>query len=262
MDKMRANKPDKYNEIFVGGTVERRNQFVEKNIPLVISIARKSLGRGLEYEDLVQEGIMGLITAAEKFKPEKGFRFSTYATWWIRQAIEDAVLRHGDTVKKPSNFKTYSKRLIIATQSLRQELGRKPSTVELSRRTGTNLSTIQRLLSLISGTISLDTQISDDVDANRYIDVLEDREVVSPLVNSIETELREDLDHALDIALTAKEKGILKLRFGLDTGRARSLREVGRVFDLSPERIRQIEDRAIKKLQHLVQKGLLKEYLN
>lgn len=250
-----------YMEITSLDNLEMRNRMVEKNMPLVVSIAKKNVNRGLEFEDLVQEGIVGLITAAEKFDPTRGFRFSTYATWWIRQAIEDSILKHGDTVKKPSNFSSHLKALIRVTQKLERDLGREPSVEEVSREAKMDHMMVQQLLSLIPGTVSLDAPISDEEEANKYMDVLEDRDRVSPLQLSIESQLRSDLRDSLN-TLTDKERRIVMLRFGIEQDETKSLREVGKIFNLSPERVRQIEERAIKKLRQLNHSKLLKEYLN
>jgi len=241
---------------------EDRSRFIEHHLPLVISIARKRANQGVDFDDLVQEGIVGLITAAEKFDPSKGFRFSTYATWWIRQAIDDAVLKHGDTIKKPSNYASHLKHLLSVTTRLTKELGREPTTDEISRHAELDGHTVRRLLSLISGTVSLDAPVSDSRDQPAvYQDLLEDRSADSPADASISRRLRADISRALD-ELSDKERRIIQMRFGLDTGETKSLREVGRVFRLSPERIRQIEEAALAKLRSNGAAARLKEYLN
>lgn len=241
--------------------LKKRNRIVEKNLPLVLSIAKKNLGRGLEFEDLVQEGIVGLITAAEKFEEERGFRFSTYATWWIRQAMEDAILKHGDTVKKPTNYQSHMKTLVKASRSLEDELGRTPTTREISNRAQMNIMMVNQLLSLIPGTASLDAPVGGEDEGRSYIEMLEDSERDSPLDESIESIRRRDILASLNV-LSEKEKKVVILRFGLTTDETMSLREVGRIFQLSPERVRQIEERAIRKLREQQTRTMLQDYLN
>lgn len=258
-----ANKiEDIYSQGFTKNDLDDRNRFIEKNLPLVISIARKRLGQGLEFEDLVQEGILGLITAAEKFEPERGFRFSTYATWWIRQAIDDSLLKHGDTIRKPSNYASHLKNLMGATNGLEKELGREPTLEEISARAEIDKTMVKQLLSLIPGTVSLDAPISESEDSGgNYLDVIEDRDASSPVEISIANRMRDDLRRVLG-NLSDKERRVLEMRFGIGGGETMSLREVGRVFSLSPERIRQIEEHALTKLRATNSAGMLREYLN
>jgi RNA polymerase primary sigma factor len=256
----------KTNDYFVQGfrkdDLEDRNRFIEHHLPLVISIAKKRVNQGLDFEDLVQEGILGLITAAGKFDPNRGFRFSTYATWWIRQAIDDAVLKHGDTVRKPSNYLSHLKNLLNTTKNLEKDLGREPTVDEISVAADIDKTMVRQLFSLIHGTVSLDAPISEiDDNNNNYMEVLEDRVADSPADSSIRSHLHKDIQSVLD-ALTEKERRIVEMRFGLADGETRSLREVGKVFRLSPERIRQIEEVALSKLRRLSKIKMLKEYLN
>ncbi len=261
--KRKKSKKKDYAQGFRKGDMESRNAFIESHLPLVISIARKRAEHGgIEFEDLVQEGIIGLITAAEKFDPSRGFRFSTYATWWVRQAIDDAILKHGDTVKKPSNYASHLKKLLMVSRSLKGKLGRDPTPHEVSAAAEMDKMMVRQLLSLIPGTVSLDTPISDDDEgSNNYMDVLEDRGAEGPDDYSISGQLREDLNNAMD-KLSEKERRIVEMRFGLNSGETRSLREVGKVFHLSPERIRQIEENAINKLRKNDARRVLREYLN
>ncbi len=262
MKRRERQKEDKYLQGYRKDDLEDRNRFIEKHLPLVISIARKRLNQGLEFEDLVQEGILGLVTAAEKFDPDKGFRFSTYATWWIRQAIDDAVLKHGDTIKKPSNYASHLKNLLHTSNKLEQELGRDPSVQELSAGASLDRNMARQLLSLIPGTVSLDAPIAELQDqSNNYLDVIEDRETASPADSSIKRHMKEDVKRVLGL-LSEKERKVIDLRFGLSGGETRSLREVGRVFNLSPERIRQIEEQALQKLRRTGKVNSLREYLN
>lgn len=239
----------------------KRNEFVEKNLPLVVSIAKRSLGRGVEFEDLIQEGAVGLITAAEKFDPGRGFCFSTYATWWIRQCIEDAVLKYGDTLRKPSNYSAHLKKLINASNALETELGRPPSHREIASRVDMEPYFVRQALALLSGTVSLDESVGDDSDANRYVEVIEDRNAESPSDSSLRKHMRKDLGDSLK-SLGGKERQVLVMRYGLDGQKTRSLREVGAALNLSPERIRQLEDRALRKLRQIEKNLPLREYLN
>ncbi|MFA6450153.1 MAG: sigma-70 family RNA polymerase sigma factor [bacterium] len=251
-----------YSQGFRKDDLDDRNKFIEHHLPLVISIAKKRANQGLEFDDLVQEGILGLITASEKFDPGRGFRFSTYATWWIRQAIDDAVLKHGDTVRKPSNYASHLKNLLNVTKKLVKDLGREPTADEISLEAEIDKNMVRQLLSLIPGTVSLDSPISEmDEQNNNYMEVLEDRAADSPLESSIRLHMQEDLESALH-NLSDKERKIVQMRFGLTDGETRSLREVGKIFSLSPERIRQIEEGALTKLRRLGKVKMLKEYLN
>ncbi len=256
-----SERDDYYSQGFDKSDIHDRNRFIEKHLPLVISIAKKRANHGLDFEDLVQEGILGLITAAGKFDPTRGFRFSTYATWWIRQAIDDSVLKHGDTIRKPSNYASHLKNLLNVTTTLEKELGREPTVDEISTNASLDKNMVRQLLSLIPGTASLDAPISDmDDQANNYLDVLEDRDADSPLDSSIKNHMHDDLCCALQ-NLTEKERKIIEMRFGLKGDESRSLREIGKVFNLSPERIRQIEEHALVKLRRLGTVRMLKEYL-
>lgn len=260
--RKRRSRQERYSQGFHKDDPEDRNRFIEHHLPLVVSIAKKRINQGVEFEDLVQEGIIGLITAAGKFDPGRGFRFSTYATWWIRQAVDDAILKQGDTVKKPSNYASHLKQLIIAANRLEKELGREPDMDEISKAARIEKDMVRQLLSLIPGTVSLDAPISETEEQNNnYLDVLEDRAADSPLDRSISRHMREDIGRALGL-LSDKERSILEMRFGLTGGETRSLREVGRVFSLSPERIRQIEENALAKLRRTGTVDNLKEYLN
>lgn len=257
-------KPGKvvHSQGFRKDSQDDRSQFIEGHMPLVVSIARRKANCGVDFEDLIQEGILGLITAADKFDPSRGFRFSTYATWWIRQAVDDAVLKHGDTVKKPSNYASHLKLLLKERKKLERELKREPNIQEISAAAGMDKMMVKQLLSLIPGTVSLDTPISDlDDSSSNYLEVLEDRDSESPVDRSIAGQLKDDLQDALGV-LSEKERRIIDLRFGLESGEGRSLREVGKIFQLSPERIRQIEEGAINKLRNAKKNMVLKEYLN
>jgi RNA polymerase primary sigma factor len=257
-----GKREDRFIQGFHKDDVEDRNRFIEHHMPLVISIAKKRINHGVEFDDLVQEGIMGLITASEKFDPTRGFRFSTYATWWIRQAIDDSILKQGDTVKKPSNYASHLKQLLSVANSLEKELGRVPSMDEISGKAMLDKTMVRQLLSLIPGTVSLDAPIVDSDEQNSvYLDVIEDRATDSPLEYSITHRLHEDIGKALGL-LSEKERRIIEMRFGLGGGETRSLREVGRAFNLSPERIRQIEEAALTKLRRTGATANLKEYLN
>ena len=255
-----SNEEEKELAIAVeNGDLEAKQRLAEANLRLVVSIAKRYVGRGMQFLDLIQEGNMGLMKAVDKFDYSKGFKFSTYATWWIRQAITRAIADQARTIRIPVHMVETINKLVREQRNLLQELGQDPTPEQIAERMDMTPDKVREILKIAQEPVSLETPIGEEDDSHSG-DFIEDEVIENPVDYTTRVVLREQLDEVLD-TLTDREENVLRLRFGLDDGKMRTLEDVGKVFNVTRERIRQIEAKALRKLRHPSRSKQLKDFI-